>query len=380
MATNSRIIVPPLAAACLLMLCPEDPSSTARLHAEVLAERIATGLDNPRGIGFAGNGQLYVAEAGRGGDGNCVVTGNGLLNCYGETGAVTRIDPTGARPPFRMLAGLPSIAPEGGFGATGPHDVEFIGSSGQLVFGLGGVADLRTGLGPKADMLGTVVKLWGRKPPRQSADVTAFETANDPVPPADSNPYGVLALPGRRVVADAGANALFEVRQDGRIRTLAVFPPRQVLAPPFLGLPPGAMIPMQAVPTCLAEGPDGFLYVGQLTGFPFPIGGANVYRVPRRGGTPEVYATGFTNIVDLAFDPSGTLYVLQIGNGLNPEPGPPLASPGSLVRVNADLSHTVVYTGLFYPGGVAFDRDGVAYVTNNGILPGVGEVLRITQD
>lgn len=380
MSYSQRIILP-AALAALALLFPEDPAGPARLRAEVLAEQIATGLDNPRGIGFAGNGQLYVAEAGRGGDGACAVLGSGVLSCYGESGAVTRIDPTGARPPWRMLSGLPSLAPEGGFGAVGPHDVEFLGSAGQVVFGLGAVADLRTGLGPKSDMLGTVKKLWGRKPPRQAADIAAFEAANDPVPGGnDSNPYGVLALPGRRVIADAGANALYEAHQNGTIRTLAIFPSRLVPAPPFLGLPPGAMIPMQAVPTAVTEGPDGALYVGQLTGFPFPIGGANVYRVPRRGGTPEVFATGFTNIVDLAFDPSGTLYVLQIGNGLNSVPEPPLAPPGSLIRVNADGTHTTIYSGLFYPGGVAFDRNGVAYVTNNGILPGVGEVLRITQE
>lgn len=380
MAHGPRIIV--LAAlAASVVLCPENPAGPARLRAEVLAEQIATGLDNPRGIGFARNGQLYVAEAGRGGEGACAVLGSGQLACYGESGAVTRIDPTGVRPPWRMLTGLPSLAPEGGFGAVGPHDVEFIGSAGQLVIGLGAVADLRTGLGAKSEMFGTVMKLWGRKPPRQAADIAAFEAANDPVPGGDdSNPYGVLALPGRRVIADAGANALYEARQDSSIRTLAVFPARDVPAPPFLGLPPGATIPMQAVPTCVTEGPDGFLYVGQLTGFPFPIGGANVYRVPRRGGTPEVYASGFTNIVDLAFDPSGTLYVLEIANGLNSVPEPPLAPPGSLIRVNADGTKTTIYTGLFYPGGVAFDKNGVAYVTNNGILPGVGEVLRITQD
>ena len=34
---------------------------------------VMSGLDNPRGLAFAPNGALYVAEAGRGGDGPCVV-------------------------------------------------------------------------------------------------------------------------------------------------------------------------------------------------------------------------------------------------------------------------------------------------------------------
>lgn len=62
---------------------------------------------------------------------------------------------------------------------------------------------------------------------------------------------------------------------------------------------------------------QGDYYVGQLTGFPFTVGAANVYRVPKEGGTPEVVASGFTHIVDLAFGPDGSLYVLEIArNGL----------------------------------------------------------------
>ena len=69
---------------------------------------------------------------------------------------------------------------------------------------------------------------------------------------------------------------------------------------------------MQAVPTGVVEGPDGFYYVSQLTGFPFPAGGANVFRVNPRTGTYTVYATGFTMAMDLDFGDDGTLYVLEI--------------------------------------------------------------------
>lgn len=205
---------------------------------------------------------------------------------------------------------------------------------------------------------------------------------------ADSNPFGVVALPGRTVVADAGANALFEVAANGAMRILATFPARAVAAPPTLGFPPGTMIPMQPVPTSVVEGPDGWLYAGQLTGFPFPAGAANVYRVPPQGGTPQVVASGFTNIVGLAFDARGTLYVLQIGSGFAGQGGPPLLPPGRLIRVNANGSHTTIFDALFYPGGLAIGPDGAAYVTHNGIVPGRlppafadgGQVLRISLD
>jgi hypothetical protein len=163
-------------------------------------------------------------------------------------------------------------------------------------------------------------------------------------------------------VADAGECHL-RVRTNGQIRTLATFPPRMVPAPPFLGLPPGSNIPMQTVPTTVVQGPDGWLYVGQLTGFPFPVGGAYIYRVPSQGGTPEVAATGFTNIIDIAFDRYSTLYVLQIGNGLAAPGGPPLNAPGKLIRVNADATQTVIIRTC--SSGRSGDRsDGAAYVTS----------------
>ncbi len=149
-------------------------------------------------------------------------------------------------------------------------------------------------------------------------------------------------------------------------------------APPFLELPPGTLIPMDAVPTSVALGPDGHYYVGQLTGFPFPVGGANIYRVPAKGGAPELYAEGFTAIIDVAFGVDGSLYVLEIAkNGL-------LAAfifndwTGALIRVAPDGTRTEIAEGSLYaPGGVAVGKDRALYVTNNSIFSGVGEVLRI---
>lgn len=46
--------------------------AVASAHAAApTVEVIATGLDNPRGLGFNKDGNLYVAEAGIGGGGNC---------------------------------------------------------------------------------------------------------------------------------------------------------------------------------------------------------------------------------------------------------------------------------------------------------------------
>lgn len=365
-------------------------AAASQVHAGPQVEVIATGLSNPRGIAFAPNGQLFVAEAGRGGNGACAVLGDGQSACYGETGALTRIDRNGIEPPVQVIGGLPSLAAAGGFGAIGPHSISFLGTgSGQLAIGLGAPTTVRNGLGAKAALFGSLLQVNVAGQWRVGADVAQFELVANPVPGGtDSNPYGVAALPSRTVIADAGANALFEVAANGAMRTLAAFPTRLVAAPPFLGLPPNAMIPMQAVPTSVAEGPDGALYVGELTGFPFPAGAANVYRVPAQGGTPQLVASGFTNIVSLAFDARGMLYVLQIGNGFAGPGGPPLLPPGRLIRIQPNGAQSVVYEGLFYPGGLVIGPDGAAYVTNFGIVPGRipmvfpdgGQVLRIRLD
>jgi hypothetical protein len=117
------------------------------------------------------------------------------------------------------------------------------------------------------------------------------------------------------------------VRANGATRTLAVFPSQQVR--PLPGLP------TQAVPTSVAVGPDGWISVGQLTGAPFPAGGANVWRVPPDGGTPEICATGFTTIIDLTFDNQGNLYVLEFASGIGFPP-----NTGRLSRLDSCRART----------------------------------------
>lgn len=373
----------PTARPMLLALCLAAGASQSAPQVDV----IASGLNNPRGIALAPNGQLYVAEAGSGGNGHCIVAADNREVCYGESGALLRIDPAGVAAPVRVIGGLPSLAAPGGFGGIGPHSISFQGAgNGQLALGLGARGSLRNGLGARAALLGTVLQVGTDGHWKAGADIAAHEEANSPVPGGtDSNPYGALALPGRGAVADAGANALYAAQANGKVSLLAAFPARLVDAPPFLNLPAGSQIPMQSVTTSVADGHDGYLYVGELTGFPFPQGGARVYRVPLAGGAPEVFAEGFTNIGALAFDASHRLHVLQIGNGLAAPGGPPLAAPGKLIRINADGSRSTLADNLFYPGGLAIANDGTIYVTNFGIVPGPtppafpsgGQVLRI---
>jgi hypothetical protein len=341
-------------------------------------EVVASGLNNPRGITIGPGGALYVAESGAGGTGACTIGPEGNEICFGRSGAITRVWRGTQR---RVVTGLPSVADRvDGSAAVGPVDVAVAGGRQLVLMGNpGGGPQTRQQFGPGAAAFGRLLRI-GHDEREFLTDFPTFEANHNPDNGAgaepgleiDSNPNGLLVRHGSRLVTDAGGNDLLRVDARGRVSVLAVFPPRLVPAPPGIpGLPPE--IPMQAVPTSVAVGPDGAYYVGQLTGFPFPVGGARVFRVVP-GHRPQVFARGFTNIIDIAFDRHGRLHVLEIASdGI-------LAGTfsGRLVRVNRNGSRTVLASeGLFAPGGFAIARDGSIYVTNNGILAGAGQVLRI---
>jgi hypothetical protein len=338
-------------------------------------EVIAAGLDNPRGLGFAPNGELYVAEAGSGGSGNCRPSPDGMPVdvCYGETGALTRIDPQGLQAPVRVLRNLPSMAGPGGFAASsGPVDVDFFGMTAFVVMGWGGDPSLRAGVGPKGALFGTLLRGLPNGQYTAVSDVAGNELRHNPAGGRiDSNPYGGVALPGRRVVADAGANALVAFSAPDKLDSVA--------GHTFAVLPPTAF-GTEPVPTTVVAGSDGYLYVGQLTGAPFFRGSSTIYRIPPQGGTAVPYVTGLTAVVDIAIDQAGTLYVLEIASGFVPGPGAdPGVGNGRLLRIRQDGAPEVVLGGLVFPAGVAIGPDNALYLTNFGIFPGGGQVLRITE-
>src|SRR5205814_5349913 len=69
---------------------------------------VMSGLDNPRGLALGPDGGIYVAEAGRGGNGTGIIGGEGVAVNFGATGAVSRyLNGTQQR----VITGLPSLAP-----------------------------------------------------------------------------------------------------------------------------------------------------------------------------------------------------------------------------------------------------------------------------
>jgi hypothetical protein len=366
-----------LAAFFIYFTVPGEAKTARVAVAEVTT--VAAGLHNPRGLNFAPNGDLFVAEAAANGtpSGLCGEMGDGSTKCAASTSSIARID-VGSGELVRVLSGLPSlIAPSGnGSGGSGVQDVSFQGmGNGYFTVGLGGDPTKRE---EYFEEFGNRYARIGRFNPSGNyslkQDLGGYEAANNPdgvVP--DSNPFGLFAVPGGLAVADAGGNDLLRVAANGEISTLAVFP--RVNRPP--GSIPPQITSVQAVTTSVTLCPDGYLYVGQLTGGPFTVGIANVYRVPQGGGIPEVAYTGFTNIIDVTCGSDGTLYVLEIARNAIPNFG----QGGRLVRVEPDGTRSDVISGppLIAPGGVAIGPDGALYVTNMSTSPTDGAVLRIEQ-
>lgn len=327
---------------------------------------VARGLDSPRHLTVS-HGKLYVVEAGRGGAGPCAEHPDGLGNyCFGNTGAVTRVNLEGRD--ARVITHLPSIS--NGSEALGPSDIVFTDKSWVLSSGLGANPTFRNSFGDDGPLLATLLTgRLGHRGMRVFADVGANEALNNPDgTDHDSNPTGILKVGDSYYVSDSGGNAVVKVSGRGTFSTLAVLPPAPTTKPG----PVPVGFPADAVPTEVVKGPDGAFYISQLTGFPFEQGLADIWRVVP-GGQPEVWATGLTNVTDLAFGPHGKLYAVQISDTGLLDP----TAPGSLVRVTPHGStHTTVAGGLTAPYGVAF-MDGSAYVSTCSVCTGGGEVLRV---
>ncbi len=238
------------------------------------------------------------------------------------------------------------------------------------------------------------------------ANLFAFEASVNPdghLPP-DSNPYAVLAERGRSaLVIDAGGNSLLRVVNNGSIGVLAVFPDEVVStanlkalagcpdAPPDVAfacdLPPE--IPAQAVPTSIARGPDGWLYVGELKGFPAPTGESNIWRVApdadwaECGNSPDclkAFDGGFTSVIDLAFDANGTLYVAELDEGswLAVEFELPGAVGGTINACDVGTGACeVIASGVPLLTALAVDGDGTLWATRNALIPGLAEVFAV---
>ena len=366
------------------------------------------GLAAPRGIAFDRQGSMYVSESGVAGNGPAGLTQTGKVSKY-PWGSTTPAWTTGFNSLY--VTEDPSqppdvLGPEGlsamGNGCTRPHQGEHHGcqlmmitsesTPGVLAATGGAVND------PQAGHLYRLNGATGAATSKSDVGSQMYKWTGDhstlfPDDFPDSNPYGVLVTRTphrdahhvaardahhrgrhgtRTFVADAGANTISEIMPSGKARVVAYIPNENF----------GAF--RDSTPTCIAQGPDGYLYVGTLDFVsnlftPGTGGLSRVWRVnpnAKYPTKPTVWATGLTTITSCTFDRHGNFWAAEMfAGGLTANP------PGDIVRIPfAHPNHQVHFGSgqLPLPGGIAQGPDGAMYVTVGSSAPGVnGGVMRV---
>jgi len=332
------------------------------VHATVSV--FSTGFNNPRGLKFGPDGNLYVAEGGIGGTnssrGLCdsVVFPVGPYTGSPTGGRISKVNAAGVR--TTVADNLPSSQANEVVGGDveGVADVAFIGNTMYALLAGGGcshgVPTIPNGV-VRVDPNGSwtmVANLsaWQQSHPVQHPEPDDFEP--------DGTWYSMLELHGDLYALEPNHGELVKVTTAGNISRVIDISASQG----------------HIVPTALSY--HGNFYVGNLNPFPIAGGASKLYKITPSGEI-KIVGTGFNTVLGLVFDDRDRMYVLEMTAGA-PGPTPGL---GRVLRVDPAGNVTVVATGLSFPTGMTMGADGNLYVSNWGFSPkaiGGGQVLKIT--
>jgi hypothetical protein len=368
------------------------PAAPAVAAPTVTITPVVGGLAAPRGIAFDGQGSMYVSQSGLAGSGPAGMTTTGLVSKYlwGQTtpawstpfNSVYVTEDPSAPPDVLGPEGISAVGNgcmKNSHGHRNGCQVQMITSEstpGLLQASGGAINNPQAGHLFRLDgASGAVTDLAD-----VGSQMYAFTTANASLFPPDfpdANPYGVLVTKGsggiRTFVADAAANTVSEVMPDATARIIAYIP--NETAVPF----------RDATPTCVAQGPDGYLYVGTLhfvANLVAPGTGdlSDVWRINPNANfpaPPQLWASGLTTVTACTFDRSGNFWATEMFQG-----GLSATPPGDIVEIpfsNPDQHTRIGFGQLPVPGGIAQGPDGAMYVTVGSSAPGAsGGVMRVS--
>jgi hypothetical protein len=336
-------------------------SSTASVFAQPPlppnARIVASGLVNPRGMVFAPDGSLVVAEAGSPPEGFVAPFGPPTPEFRpgtNFTGRVSRINvATGER--TTVAENLPSSA--GSFGDTlGPAAVAYVGSDLYLLQSAGpvhGWPNYPSGV-YKVNPDGTV-RLVANLDAFNSKNPVALITPDDEI----SNPFAMVSDGSTLWATDGNRGQVYRITPDGGISRVADL---------SAGHP---------VTTGISLSPSGGVLTSELTAVPYLQNSGRVLRVDEAGNITTL-ARITTLATGLAASPDGGAYVTEISASVGP---PQFLAPftGRLVRVSPSGEASSIAEGLMFPTHAVVGPDGAVYVSqfSMGGDHGEGQILRI---